>query len=151
MEHACSGELKTKELEAPVQADEDPMDDVDDEMPEKMQKTHAHGGGKRDASRLRYKPRSNQAKGKILEVEMPVQCPEVDPEEVGGKRTVSMYIVDRQQLWLDSHDVDWAVRYLYVQNLLRGVPLVSPTDEGPGPSSPATTVPDSFSGCGDPQ
>ena len=170
VEQACSGVLKTKEPEAAVAAEEDPMDDIDDEMPEKMQKTNAHGGGRRDATRVRYQPRSNQAKGKILEVEMPVACPEEDPDAVGGKRTVSLFIVDRQQLWLNSNDVDWAVRYLYVQNLLRGVPLVSPTDKGPGspattvssacsedrgdggfPSSPATTVPDSFSGGGDSQ
>ncbi len=50
-----------------------------------------------------------------------------------------MCLVDRQQIWLDSDDVDWAVRYLYVQNLLRGVPLVAPTDAGPGLSSPAST------------
>ena len=107
----------------------------DDEPAAKHAKTHG-GGAKTDTSRTRYT--KNFAKGKILQIQMPVHAPEVDPEGVGGTCDVSLYIVDRQQVWIDYTNMDWAVRYLYVQNLLRGVPLVDPNDAGPG--SPAPTV-----------
>ena len=76
-----------------------------------------------------------------------MNCDEHDPEGVGGTCLVSLYIVDRQQVWIDTDNVDWAVRYLYVQNLLKGVALVDPADAGPG--SPATTVPDSSASSAD--
>ena len=78
---------------------------------------------------------------------MPVHCPEVDQTGDGETCSVSLYIVNRQQVWLEADSVDWDVRYMYVQHLLRGVPLVDPNDAGPGtcPSSPATTELDSSS------
>ena len=62
---------------------------------------------------------------------MPVRCPEEDPncKEV---RNIRLYIEDRVQIWLDLADVDWAVRFLYVQNLLKGVALIHEDSPGPG-------------------
>ena len=34
-------------------------------------------------------------------------------------------------MWLALDDVAWAVRFLYVQHMLRGVPLVDADDAGP--------------------
>ena len=77
---------------------------------------------------------------------MPVNCPVVDPDGVGETCLVTLYIHDRQQIWIDVDNLDWAVRYLYAQNLLRGVVLVSEDDTGPG--SPASTVIDSSASSG---
>ena len=75
----------------------------------------------------------NRAKNTILALDMPVRCPEEDPDctEV---RQIRLYVVDRITLWLHIDDVEWAVRYLYVQNLLKGVPLV--LDDSIGLSDP---------------
>ena len=61
---------------------------------------------------------------------MPVRSPEEDPDctEV---RQIRLYVVDRKVVWLHIDDVEWAVRYLYVQNLLKGVPLVLDDSAGP--------------------
>ena len=40
-------------------------------------------------------------------------------------------MVDRKQVWLDGDDVEWALRVLYMQFVLKGVPVVSPDDAGP--------------------
>ena len=65
---------------------------------------------------------------------MPERCPEQDPlcQEV---RKIKLFIEDRKQLWLHLNDMDWAVRYLYVQNMLKGVPMVSGDSAGPSGSS----------------
>ena len=62
---------------------------------------------------------------------MPAQCPEENPNctEV---RKIRLYIEDRQQIWLDLEDVVWAVRYLYIQNLLNGGPADSRGFDWPG-------------------
>ena len=65
----------------------------------------------------------NLVRNSVVTVDVPVRCPEEDPDctEV---RQIRLYVVDRITLWLHIDDVEWAVRYLYVQNLLKGVPLV---------------------------
>ena len=70
---------------------------------------------------------------KVVEVPMPARCREVtDAAQV--QRKIKLYVADRKQIWLSIDDVEWAVRYLYTQNLLKGVPLVS--DDSPGPGGP---------------
>ena len=135
VEKACSGELKARDVDAPA-AEEDPMNEVDDDQPNQPVKKRAKAASA-SAARVRYAPKSNHAKQKVLEVEVPENCPEVDPRGL-ETRTVSLFIIDRKQVWLCADDIDWAVRYLYAQNFLRGVPLLDPTDQGPG--SPASTV-----------
>ena len=39
---------------------------------------------------------------------------------------------DRRAIWLSIDDVEWAVKYLFTQNTLEGVPLVYNEDAGPG-------------------
>ena len=61
--------------------------------------------------------------------------PQVDPD-CTQMRPVKLFIVDRKTIWLSLDDVSWAVKYLYDQQHLKGVPLVAPDDAGPG--GPAT-------------
>ena len=123
---------------------DDLMDDIEDDRPAKIPRTQVDA--KDDGKRIRYRKGSNAAKGKFLELEMPVNCPEVDPDGVGETCIVRLHIYDRQQIWIDVDNLDWAVRYLYAQNLLRGVQLVGDDDTGPG--SPASTVIDSNASSG---
>ena len=103
----------------------DPMMEVEQEQvdSESPIKTKAQG-----QKRMRYY--RNAAKNSVATFPMPVRCPEEDPEctEV---RNIRVHVMDRKVLWLHIDDVDWAVRYLYVQNLLKGVPLVSDDSTGP--------------------
>ena len=61
---------------------------------------------------------------------MPARCPE-DAPNCTEVRNIRLYIEDRVQVWLDLTDVEWAVRFLYVQNLLKGVPLIPEDSTGP--------------------
>ena len=47
-------------------------------------------------------------------------------------RPVKLFIIDRKTVWLSIDDVAWAVRYLYEQAHLKGVPVVVDDDAGPG-------------------
>ena len=64
---------------------------------------------------------------------MPVRCPEEDPG-CRDFREVRLYVKDRNTIWLHIDDVEWAVRFLFMQSHLKGVPLV--TDDSPGPCDP---------------
>ena len=76
----------------------------------------------------------NVAKTKIVYVYVPEKTPEEDP--TGQKqRKIALYIDDRKTIWLDLNDVPWAVQFLYVQNMLKGVALVHADSSGPGGSS----------------
>ena len=78
--------------------------------------------------RMRYN--TDLANNSIVTLDMPARSPEEDPDctEV---RQIRLYVVDRKVVWLHIDDVDWAVRYLYVQNLLKGVSLVPDDSTGP--------------------
>ena len=79
-------------------------------------------------NRVRYF--RNHAKNSIVTLDMPVPCPEEDPDctEV---RQIKLYVADRKTSWLHVDDVSWAVQYLCVQHLLKGVPLVPDDSTGP--------------------
>ena len=51
----------------------------------------------------------------------PAVSPEEDPRST-STRTIQLYVVDRKQVWLDIDDVEWALRFLYMQYVLKGVP-----------------------------
>ena len=72
----------------------------------------------------------NPVSKQVVTLNMPARCPEEDPycTEVCKIR---LYLEDRVQGWLDLADVEWAVRFLYVQNLLKGVPLIPEDSIGP--------------------
>ena len=105
----------------------DPMaevEQVDDDVQKNIKKTSGRG-----QKRTRYY--KNLVSKTVASLDMPVRCREEDPNctEV---RKISVYIEDRKQIWLDLADVEWAVQYLYIQNLLKGVPLVPDDSTGPG-------------------
>ena len=75
---------------------------------------------------------ANIASTRIVTLAMPVRCPEENPN-CTDRRKVRVYIEDRKQIWLDINDLDWAVRVLYIQNQLKGVPLIPDDSLGPGP------------------
>ena len=83
----------------------------------------------RGQKRTRYY--KNPRKKTILTVEKPVRCPQEDPACTDMRR-IRLYVEDRKQIWLDLADVEWAVRYLFVQNHLKGVPLIPDDSVGPG-------------------
>ena len=76
-----------------------------------------------------------------MHIEMPTLCPEVTANLGSGTTMIALYIVDRRQIYIAAEHLDWAIRYLYTQNRLRGVPLVEGDDTGPGsvPASPTST------------
>ena len=85
-------------------------------------------------NRKRYA--KNKAKTKIVYAKVRELTPEEDPNGT-EKRRICLFIDDRKTIWLDIEDVPWAIRFLYVQNMLKGVPLVQDESTGPGGSSSA--------------
>ena len=73
----------------------------------------------------------NRAKNCIVTVNIASRPPQIDPD-CKQMRPVKLFIVDRKTIWLSLDDVSWAVKYLYDQQHLKGVPLVAPDDAGPG-------------------
>jgi len=73
----------------------------------------------------------NKARNCIATVNVTSRPPEIDPN-CTQMRAVKLFIVDRQTIWISTDDVSWAVRYLFDQNHLKGVPLVADDDAGPG-------------------
>ena len=46
-------------------------------------------------------------------------------------RAITIYIAGRKQLWLHLKDVPWAIKYMFIQQLLKGIDVVASDDEGP--------------------
>ena len=72
----------------------------------------------------------NQARGRILKCEMPKKCPEAFPCSA-EKRIVTVYVHDKRTVWLLLQDVNWAIQYMYCQNVLKGVAQVPGDSAGP--------------------
>ena len=125
VEQASNGELDTRAAEEEGGDEYDPMQEI-----EVDDGTHprARGGGYSDSKRARYQ--NNKAKNRLVTVTAPAVSPEEDPMST-STRTIQLYVVDRKQVWLDIDDVEWALRFLYMQFALKGVPVVSPDDTGP--------------------
>ena len=85
---------------------------------------------KTERSKKQVKEGPPSASKTIVTVDMPVRCPEEDPTGT-ERRKIKIYVEDRKQIWLDITDVDLAVGYLYVQNHLKGVPLIADDSTGP--------------------
>ena len=47
-------------------------------------------------------------------------------------RPVKLFIENRMTVWLSLDDLAWAMKYLFQQNQLKGVPVVDDSDAGPG-------------------
>ena len=107
----------------------DPMEEIevdDDDNP------RSRGVGYIDPNSKRARYQKNKAKNRLLTVTVPAVAPEQDPMST-STRTIQLYVVDRKQVWLDIDDVEWALRFLYMQFALKGVgvPVVYPDDSGP--------------------
>ena len=115
--------------------DYDPMNEVDSEETSAAKYGQTRGRG--DNKRARY--HKNHAKHKLLDIDFPRHPPEL-VKDGKDKRSVRIYIIDRKQVWLQIDDVPWAMKYLYVQNMLKGVPLVAPDSEGPSAAASSSSV-----------
>ena len=76
----------------------------------------------RGRARKRIRYYKNHASSTVVTLNVPVRCPEQDPN-CTAMRKIRLYITDRRSFWFDLADMEWAVRYLYVQNPFKGVPL----------------------------
>ena len=72
----------------------------------------------------------NPARNCIVTVNVLSRPHETDPT-CTQMRAITLFIVDRKTVWLSPNDVSWAVRYLFDQHKLKGVPVVNDDDEGP--------------------
>ena len=121
---ACDGEAADQDEEVA----DDPMNDLEagDEKASPSKRTRGDGG-----SRTRYY--KNHAANSTVRVTLAASPPELrgHTEYTDGTREVRLFVVDRKVIWLHLSDVAWAVHYLYVQCLLKGVPLVAPDSTGP--------------------
>ena len=80
-------------------------------------------GGPADAKRRRglvsqRRSRANPCKGKIFTFDLPSFCPGAFPNNK-ETRCISLLILDHQTIWLSIDDVDWAVKYLYAQYMVK--------------------------------
>jgi hypothetical protein len=118
-----------------VPGEYDPMNEVgqDDADKKAISPMVRRTGGKR----TRYY--RNHGSKTVVTVDMPIRCPEEDAA-CTDMRTVTLYIKDRKSIWVALSDVDWAIKYLFVQNYLKGVPLIS-DDAPPSPDVPAGLIP----------
>ena len=66
----------------------------------------------------------------MKEFEVAANPPEVDPRGI-ERRRIRLFIIHKSQLWLHLEDIDWAVKYMATQFLLKGVAAVG--EDGPGP------------------
>ena len=123
----CDGEGSSSSGVQIPSEDYDPMMEVEqDEEGNEASPANIKSQGQK---RMRYF--RNPARDSIVTFDVPARCPEEDAHctEV---RQIKLHIVDRKEVWLHVGDVEWAVRYLYVQNLFKGVPLVPDGSAGPG-------------------
>ena len=130
VERACDGNLPLEAANPDEEDPHDPMNDVSsgDEALSTPSKKRTRGNGE---SRTRYY--RNHAHNSVVRIPMPRHPPELAGHKmyIDGIRTVRLFVVDRKMIWLHLSDVPWAVLYLYVQCLLKGVPLVAPDSAGP--------------------
>ena len=133
VEKACDGHGALKET-VDAGADYDPMNEVCDVCGDDIKDGNGHGGG---VKRARYS--KNIAKHRFLEVDMAMHPPEI-VRNCTAKKSVLLFIVDRRQIWLRLTDVPWAVKYLYVQSLMKGIPMVADDCQGPGEPAPSSDI-----------
>ena len=60
---------------------------------------------------------------------MPKKCPGAFP--CAKERIVTSYVHDTRTVWLPLQDVDWAIQYMYAQNILKDVAHVPSDSVGP--------------------
>ena len=115
----CDGEESSARDISRESEDYDPMADVEQVVAEVHSPGKTRGRGQK---RVRYY--KNHASNTVVTLNVPVRCPGQHPNCTELRR-IRLYITDRRSFWLDLADVEWAVRYLYIQNLLNGCPADS--------------------------
>ena len=88
----------------------------------------------KDENKPRVSGRKHMRYGGAHEQIFTTLLPERPEEEEGidqPQRKITLYIEDRITVWLALEDVEWAVRYMFLQYMLKGVPLVSADSTGP--------------------
>ena len=119
----CDGEASSSSGVAMASEYYDPIVEVDQDESDSPSKVKSQG-----QTRRRYF--DNRANNSIVTLDVLVRSPEEDPD-CTDVRHIRLYVVDRKAVWLHIDDVDWAVRYLYMQNRLKGAPLVPDDSAGP--------------------
>ena len=74
------------------------------------------GGSKR----TRYQ--ESKANHRLVTLIVPAVSAEEDPMST-STRTIELYVVHRRQLWLDLDDLEWTLRFMYMQIALNRVPV----------------------------
>ena len=100
---------------------DDPMNDIDAPAAETPRKTRGSGV---------KRSRNLANNGKVVTVELPLMSPEMYPN-CKHKYKARLFVEHRSQVWLHLDDVNWAVKYMYSQYVLKGVAYVRPDDAGP--------------------
>ena len=68
----------------------------------------------------------------VVRLTMPEWPPEaLTGSEVHVPRAVRVCVEGSGTLWLHSDDLEWMIRFLCIQQQLKGVPVVAPDDAGP--------------------
>lgn len=129
VQEACDGRAALKETEE-TKDEYDPMNEVDCPQDDVNADRDRHGGGAKRA-------RKNIAKHRFLEMELAMHPPEI-VRNCSARKSILLFIVDRRQIWLRLSDVAWAVKYLYIQSLMKGVPMVAEDSRGPGEAQPSS-------------
>ena len=101
----------------------DPMDDILEGAASSPRVTTPQG-------QRRGRRHTTHPQNTVLTVRMPVRCPEADPT-CTEFREVKLYVRDRDTIFLHIDDVEWAVKYLFAQSELKGVPAVDESSTGP--------------------
>ena len=122
VQKAWQGDIEEEEEEAPDDdaGSADPMNDLDAPDVQTPIKTRGRG----------VKRKKHKTGGRVLSCEFPLECPEANPG-CKEKRVARLFVERKNRIWLHLDDVDWALKYMYAQYVLQGVPHVSPDDAGP--------------------
>ena len=105
--------------------DDDPMNEIDTVVAKPVVTGQRMGKLPKKFCRSR-KPGT----GRILKIEMPKKCPDAFPD-CAEKCIVTVFVHDKRTVWLHIDDVNWAIQYMYAQNVLKGVAHVPSDSVGP--------------------
>ena len=134
VQRACEGDIPLEDESAVAEEDDDneehdPMDEIELETPTKLNRCKRRRVD--NSSKQRRQFIAN--KHKVVVTEFPQVPPEVDPN-TEARRKIKLYIEgrSRNQIYLHKQDVEWAVKYMYAQHVLKGVGVVPGDSAGPG-------------------
>ena len=113
--------MAIRRLEDTAAPETDPMDDLGDFDEMEPQNNTKKGGKKR-----------NSFVSQVVRITMPDWPPEaLTGGEVNNPRAVHVWVEGNGTLWLHWQDLEWMIRFLVIQQQLKGVPVVAEDDEGP--------------------